>query len=134
MWELVGLGCLILLITGIAVLAMRKTGQSEFVSFSKSYELDIDILASKLAKAIGKEFREALREELKYLREIGNRPYLSQENQIEAIAMDESLIPTKVDTNVDLANLENMAKEQVTVDKDISKSKSKLAGILKGKK
>ena len=111
----------------------RVRGQSEFSTFN-STELDTDELARKIAKAIGAEFRAALRDELKNLQLSSPVTSYTHNTQSEGITMDERIIPMAVKTNADLSNLENMATEEMSIDKDLKKSKSKLKDLLKKKK
>ena len=50
------------------------------------------------------------------------------------IRMDESIIPPNVDLSVEATNLDGATTEKKVVDKDLDKSKSKLAGILSRRK
>jgi hypothetical protein len=139
-WELLLLGGLIIGITTVAFIAMRKTRPSEFASFGGGQTVNADELAAKIAKAMGAEMRAILKE---FKEELKNLPvsrtstgayHSGSPSAAGGIQMDESLIPTKIETNADLKNLENMAKEEAVVDKGLSESKSKLASLLKRKK
>lgn len=107
----------------------------QFTSYRTVPEKGIDIedLVLRVAKAVaievGKEMREALKETT--IR-AGYGPYDSVNPA--AIQIDESVIPMDLQTNVQATNLERMTKEETAVDKDLKKSKSKLANILGRKK
>lgn len=94
----------------------------------------MDTLAQAIAKAVGQEMREVLnefKEELKSLprQTVYNRAP-GQRAGPDEITMDESVIPTNVAVAVEATNLEKAAAEEKVVDKSLSESKSKLAGIL----
>lgn len=137
-WEILLLGGLILVITTVAFIAMRKTRPSEFATFGGGQSVNADELAAKIAKAMGAELREILKEFKTELARLprGSSPgaYIVDDIAAPNISMDESIIPTTVKTDADTKNLENMAKKEAVVDKDLGKSKSKLADLLKRKK
>ena len=113
---------------------MRKTKASELASFGASKTsppLDIQALATAIAQAMGTELREILKE-------IPAGAIL-RHKQVGAISetiiqIDDSIIPMKVESNIQEVNLENLGKKEKKVDKGLDKSKSKLAGLLKNKR
>ena len=109
--ELSLIAILVLIISGIAVSSMRKIKPN---SVEGGVHLSDDFV-QKLAKAIGEEFRAAIKEEMKHLPvaapQRGGFVTSSGEVLDSEIKMDESIIPVAVKTNADLTNLENMAKE-----------------------
>jgi hypothetical protein len=92
-------------------------------------DIDIDELITKLAKAIGKEVAAQLGT---LPRSSGTQSWSSEDST--QISMDNSIIPMKVDTSKLESNIENIAKQEVKVDKDVEKNKSKLADLMKRKK
>jgi len=137
-WELILIGVVIIITTSVALIAMRRTRKTtEFATFGHSdVAVNTDELANKIAKAIGVELREILKEmpqsTVRYSNK-GGRYNLGMADS-EAIEMDESIIPTKMNIDVEATNLEGAAKEEKVIDKDLGKSKSKLAGLLKKKR
>jgi len=108
----------------------------QFISYRTVPEKDIDIedLVLRVAKAVatevGKEMREALKEMPASVIH-HTRAVTASESGIK---IDESVIPMDLQTNVQATNLERMTKKETAVDKDLKKSKSKLANILGRKK
>lgn len=144
----IALGILILFLGGVAIFMVRTFRQSEHAFFPPGREtpqIDIEDLVLRVAKAVaqevGKEVREALRENPVMVAPVpgtlhypnGVPPGGVVDAAGNVIQMDESVIPVNLSVNAQEANLEGMAKEEVAVDKDLSKSKSKLASILKKK-
>lgn len=97
----------------------RKTKRSNITIIQQQQEINLEDLATKVARAVAKEILESLA--------ITGRQPLTREE----IQMDESVIPIAIETAIEVANLENMTKEEKVVDKGLKKSKSKLASILK---
>lgn len=116
---------------------MKINKSSEFNVVSKG-SFDSDDLAKKIGREIGIEFRKALdqfKEDLKELSFVNSNVYTSKKkSNNETISMDESIIPTSESVVASGTNISNAGKEEKTVDKNLSKSKSKLAGILKKRK
>ena len=131
-WEILLLGCLICVITIVAFIAMRKTKPSEFSSFRTQTGIDADELATKIAKAIAVELRTLLKELPNFAIPSINSHHVNDEEFL--ISIDDSLIPTKIVTDADLSNLKKVIKDEIQVDKDLDKSKAKLAQFLKRKK
>lgn len=134
MWELIALGCLILFVTGIA---MRKTKRqvSEFATFSNGNTVDTDELARKIGIEVGKEFRAALEEFRDALQNITintSNPHV-QIGSASAVEMDESIIPANLKVDILATNLDGATREEKVIDKQLQKSKSKLAAIKKEK-
>lgn len=123
MWEIALLGIVVLFL-GVSIIVMAVKTKSP-----GTVTLDTSNLAEQIAKAVAKEVREALRD-LPRGGIIRARD-LPTEGQIE---MDESIVPMRVEAVATETNLQNMAKEEVKVDKDLADSKSKLANLLKKKK
>ena len=102
---------------------MRKDSKSE-----------LNVLAQEIAEAAGIEIRQILKEFLEELKEV---PLVKQSSQgktklsINEVSMDESIIPIDIAIDVESTNLESAVIKQKVVDKDLGKSKSKLAGLLK---
>ena len=134
MWDYISLISLILFAFGVAILAI-KTKKSEVV-YSNS--IDYKKLAEEVAKAVGKEIAAELKEVLKGIN-FSSRAGLHSSTQINlpeytGISMDESIIPITIETKPVDINLQNMAKEEKTIDKDLNKSKNRLKSLLKRKK
>jgi hypothetical protein len=139
-WEILLLGGLILTIATIAFIAMRKIKATEFSSFKNGSSIDQDELTQKIVQAISTEMHTIfleLKEELKKI-SIPQQPIYGYSDDAtkttDNISMDESIIPTTIIAKTDLSNLENMAKENKQVDKDLEKSKSKLANLMEKKR
>lgn len=135
-WELVVIGCLTLLISGIAAWTMRKTKKIEFLG--PSVPIDTDSLAQAIAKANAEEIRQLMGEFLKELKKI--QPVMfsgstrkSGDSYTPPVSMDESIIPIDITVDIESTNLDNATKEEKVVDKGLGKSKSKLAGLFKKK-
>ena len=133
-WELIVIGCLILLISGIATWGMRKTRKTEMLG--SGVPLDTSDLAKKIAKANAAEIRQLMDEFLKELKKI--QPVVSSRrgssgSYIPPVSMDESIIPIDMTVEVESTNLDNATTEEKVVDKGLGKSKSKLAGLFKKK-
>lgn len=129
MWEFLLLAFLVAMGFGTAILMARKTKAPKVTLVQNQVQnIDLEELATKVARAVAKEVAEEVVKKLP-------KGYAATGTVEEmGIQMDESLIPIAIDTAVSEANLEGMAKEEKAVDKDLEKSKSKLAGILKRKK
>lgn len=109
-----------------------KTGNTTIVQGN----VDIEALAKAVARAVGKEIADELKEAMKNItvQSGGSRHnYLNNADDFE-ITIDESIIPVSIKQQTVATNLENMAKEEVSVDKDLKKSKSKLASLMQRKK
>lgn len=136
-WEIIVIGCLVLVIFGIAVWAMRKT-KSEFNSFGGT-PVNTDDLARKIAKATGAEIRLVFKEFIEELKKLPltagthQRTRLNVDETWGSVDMDESIIPIDIEVDVESTNLEGAAAEQKVVDKNLGKSKSKLAGLFKNR-
>jgi hypothetical protein len=138
-WEILALAGAILVIAGVAVIAMRKT-RSEFTTFGPSRTnppVDVQALAQAIAKAVGVELREILKELPPATLPRGQRypaGYIPGGiTELDNIEMDESIIPMKIETKVQATNLDKLGKEEKKVDKGLDESKSKLAGLLKNR-
>ncbi len=134
MWELAVLGCLILFIAGVA---MRKNKRSEFMSYSSGDTVDTDKLAQTIVAAVGKEFRDALKEFKEDLKTLttgtSNSSVCSSGGSLhaESVEIDDSIIPTDLTINVESTNFEGATKEEKVIDKGLGKSKSKLVALRK---
>lgn len=133
-WEIPVLGFLIFLLGGSAVFMARRTKKQETI-VNAELNVDTQKLANDIARAIAVELREIFKDfpmdgGTNY---VGRSPTSSHQPDT-GITMDESIIPMKVTAKAKTANLDGMAKEEKKVDKDIQKSKSKLAGLMKRKK
>jgi hypothetical protein len=128
-WEILALG-VALLVLGVSALIMAiKTRRGPPVILEGG--IDIQALAEAVAKAVGKEIAKELKEALGSLRFANGTSSYQQSDS--GIQMDDRIIPMKVDVSGTEANLQNMAKEEVKVDKDLDKNKSKLANLFKKK-
>ena len=129
MWEFLLLAFLIAMGFGAAILMARKTKAPKVTLVQNQVQnIDLEELATKVARAVAKEVAEEVVKKLP-------KGYAKTGTIDEfGIEMDESLIPIAVETAVTEANLDGMAKEEKAIDKDLEKSKSKLAGILKKRK
>ena len=125
-WEPILLG-LILLVLGVSVFSMANKTKSNIISLEG---LDLSAFIDQLAKAIGKEVAEQLRTKI----QIQSTRKMEWSPSEEDIAMDDSIIPMKVDTSKLESNVETLIKEEIKVDKDIEKNKAKLASLMKKKK
>lgn len=129
MWEFLLLAFLVATGFGTAILMARKTKAPKVTLVQNQVQnIDLEELATKVARAVAKEVAE---EVVKKLPKGYARTGTVEELEIQ---MDESLIPIAINTAVSEANLEGMVKEEKAIDKDLEKSKSKLAGILKKRK
>lgn len=135
-WEYVALG---LIVTGLAIFGMIMSRKTRATVTIVQGGVDVKALAEETAKAVGKEIAASLAETLKEI--VANMPAGAQVEHHRVgdisrttISMDESIIPIKVHTQKIEANLEGMAKEEVTIDKGIKKSQSKLKEVLGRKK
>ena len=140
--DLLLIGGLILVIFGIAVWSMRKNKKTELNLLgdhtTNNTNVDTTALAKKIAKANAAEMRKIMQEFLEELKKVqivttGSTKKQSLVDDFE-ITMDESVIPIDMNVEVQATNLENATTEKKVVDKDLSKSKSKLAGLFKKKK
>ena len=120
--------------------AMRKGGKSELNVFGNPTKIDSDELAQKIAKAAGAEMRLVLKEFLDELKKIPlaagsreGRVRLNADETWGSVDMDESIIPIDIEVDVKATNLEGATAEEKVVDKDLRKSKSRLAGLLKNR-
>jgi hypothetical protein len=134
-WEIIFLGALILILGVSAIIMATRTKRGTVTHTTVKSNVDIEKLATAVAKAVGKEIADQLKEVLESL-QVGTR---STHNRVESIAqttieMDESIIPMKIKTQKIENNLEGMAKEEVKVDKDLAKHKNKLKALLGKKK
>lgn len=128
LWSLVLLGIIILgLGASIFIMASRIKPNNTTVKIDG---LDLSDFIDKLAKAIGEEVAKKIGTQRVTVH--GSSP--DAHELFDEIKMDDSVIPMKVDTSNLEGNLENMSKEEIKVDKDIEKNKSKLAGLMKRKK
>lgn len=122
MWEIWLLAVLIALGFGVAI-GMARKYKIRTVQTNQG-SVDVEALAAAVAKAVAQEV-------------ISKMPKGGYSKGIDPedaeIQMDESIIPVAVEAAVEASNLEGMAKEEKAVDKDLEKSKAKLAGILKKK-
>lgn len=130
-WESVGLG-LVILGLGFSVY-MASRSKPNNITFNG---LDLTHLIDQLAKAIGKEVADQLAAKGMGRVSFDKGAWINsvRAEADEAISMDDSIIPMKVDTSKLEANLDNMAKQEVAVDNDVKKNKSKLADLMKKKK
>ncbi len=128
MWELLILVFLIAMGFGVAILMARKTKRTNITVIQQASNIDLEELATKVARAVAKE---VAKEVVKNLPKGITSGKTAEELRIQ---MDESLIPLAIETAVTEANLEGMAKEEKVDDKDLEKSKSRLAKALLNKK
>jgi len=129
-WDLIVVGILILVISGIAGWNMRKT-RNGFTSYSNP--INTDELADKIGKAVARELKPLL-ENLKV--SSGYDPRLPDDYTSAVdfgVKMDESIIPTNLKIDVEATNLETATREEKVIDKDLEKSKSRLANLRKKK-
>ena len=125
-WELLAIGAIVVIMTVVAEVAMRKYKSKPTASLS----VDTDELAEKIAKAMGKELREILKDMPRGVGYGRARPGSSDDFEI---SMDESVIPVNMEVNVEATNLKNATQQQQVKDKGLSASKSKLANLFKKK-
>lgn len=97
--------------------------------------IDIEELVARVATAVASKVSEDMIEKIKELGQyvpVGQRAAFNQQ-LANAIEIDESIIPMAIETEAVATNLENMVTEEETKDEGLSKSKSKLAELLKKK-
>ena len=112
---------------------MKITKKSEFSSFSpgkNQSEINPDDLAEKIGKVVAREMKEVLKEVLANLPKNSYTYSSEQRPNIEIDDMDK-VIPVSLQTGKIEKNLKNMAKEEKTADKNLSKSKNKLKDFMK---
>ena len=133
MWEVGLLAFLIALGFGVAIVMARKTKAPNKVTIVQNHEaqnIDLEELATKVARAVAKEVAE---EVLKKLPK--GQIYHGDSSDDFGVDMDiDKIIPIAVDAAVAGTSLEGAVKEEKAIDKDLKKSKSKLAEVLKRKK
>jgi hypothetical protein len=149
MTEIVLLGSMLLFITGVAVFALMRINRpgGELRSYSTQpqqtteakVDLDTDDLAEKIGKVVARELAKSNEELLeKLLAKMPRGGYLPSGGTSSGYHSDDDdmdkIIPVSVKMSGIETNLENMAKEEKTKDESLSASKSKLKGILKGRK
>lgn len=117
--------------------AMRKGGKSELNVFGNPTSIDSDELAHKIAQGVGTEMRLVFKEFLDELKktklELPTKGRVYDDQTGSEIRMDESIIPIDIAVDIETTNLDGAATEQKVVDKELSKSKSKLAGLFKNR-
>lgn len=118
-----------LIITGLTYMATRTKANN--ITFDG---LNIDNLVDKLAKAIAKEIAKELNNKTLVNKDYYNTKEAIMNDINSSIQMDNSVIPMKIDTSKLESNIENLTKEEVTIDKDLEKNKTKLASLMKKKK
>lgn len=129
MWEFFLLVFLIAVGFGIAILMVRKTKKANLTIIQQQADsIDLEELATKVARAVAKEVAEEV------IRNLPKGFISGKAAEESSIQMDESLIPIAIETAITEANLESMTRKERAIDKDLEKSKSKLAGILKKRK
>lgn len=138
MFETLLLGFLILLLGGSSIVMSRRTKNNNSPTVVSS-NLDIEALVSAISKSVAQETAKAMAEQLKeVLKDLpaGGRVTHRQIGEVSetTISMDESIIPMNVSNEILSSNLDGMAKEEMKVDKDMKKSKSSLANLMKNKK
>lgn len=101
-----------------------------------SSDVDLQVFALQIAKAVAKEVAEEVVRKLPagqvYSREAARHrlePYLD-----EVIDIDDSIIPMDIDMDVAESNVAEKFNEEKIVDSGLEKSKNKLASILRKKK
>ena len=90
--------------------------------------IDSDQITKKIVEAVSVEIRELLKNVIGETQQSKRYTPNVQQGRSQ-ISMDESIIPTSVDIEVEGANLETATTEKKIIDTDLRKSKSKLKGI-----
>ena len=121
MWEVGLLAFLIALGFGVAILMARKTKVPKVIVQNQVQNIDLEELAIRVARAVAEEV-------------IKNLPkgQAIHAETIDDIGVDmdiDKIIPITIDTGVAETNLEGAVKQEKAVDKNLKKSKSKLAEI-----
>lgn len=131
MWEVGLLAFLITLGFGVAIVMARKTKAPKItVVQNQAQNIDLEELATKVARAVAKEVAEEVVKKLPK----GQVFHGSTGDGINIDLDIDKVIPIAVDAAVEETHLQNAVKEEKAIDKGLEKSKSKLAGILKRKK
>ncbi len=137
-WEIIFLGVLILTL-GVSAIIMAARSKSSSTTIVQGGGVDVEKLAASVASAVGKEMAAQMTEQLREIME--NLPAGARVRQMRVgdvsetvIEMDESIIPIRLGDKEIQGSLEGMAKEEIKVDKDLNKSKSKLQALLGKKK
>lgn len=107
---------------------VRRTKKESSIITTEGTSLE-KVLKS-LSQTIGTEVALAVKEALKNIKPTSSS--LHQSNN--EVTIDESLIPMTIKQEEVEANLEDMAKIETKEDKDLDKSKTKLASMLKKRK
>jgi hypothetical protein len=97
----------------------------------KKSNIDVESLVEKVAKAVAREVAQ------EFLDKLGPLGYVGRGGKPQGgpeVEIDESIIPIKVQVDIDEANLEGMLSEEEQQDKGLTESKSKLAKLLKKEK
>lgn len=132
MWEFFLLAFLVTLGFGVAIIMARKTKAPKVtvVHNQQTQQIDLEELATKVARAVAKEVAEEVIKKLPK----GQRYHGDTPDNVGIDMNIDKIIPIAIDTAIAETNLTGAVKEEKTVDKDLEKSKSKLAGILNRKK
>lgn len=127
MWEVGLLAFLIALGFGVAIIMARKTKAPKVtIVQSQAQNIDLEELAIKVARAVAEEVLKKL-----------PKGQVVHADTIDNIGVDmniDKIIPIAIDAAVAEINLEGVVKEEKAIDKDLEKSKSRLAEILKQRK
>jgi hypothetical protein len=113
-------------------MATRTKSNPITVIKSNRSDIDIEILAMKIAEAVATRVAQEFIDKLGTVGYIGSRQ--SPKDIEGAVCMDESIIPininiTGIDTDIDMGVV-----EETKIDSSLSTSKSKLTELLKRKK
>ena len=110
---------------------MARKSKQNVVSLELNDE-QVDLIAQKMAKVIAKEITKAFAG----INFSENRNEFSKKHTpkggVGEIVIDESVIPTSVDMNIESSNKE-LGKEETAKDTALSGSKEKLANLFKNK-
>jgi hypothetical protein len=127
-WEIIALGILIVLGFGVALFMARKTKPLPSTVVHAD-PVDIDVLAAKVAGLITADLAKLLSNLPKH-----SMKSMNSQDEFDDIQIDERIIPLAIKSIEAEGDLTSSTKEEIEVDKDINKSKSRLAELLKSRK
>ena len=111
-------------------MAQRTKPTKVIIHKHTNTDLDIEALATIVAKTVAETLSKNLLDKLDKLQYSGEKKLTKDELQI---VIDESIIPITVEATAEYTNLEGMAKEETLQDSELANSKTKLANLLKKK-